>query len=30
VESDGDLTSDNADVRAANPLIAELIIGYPQ
>ncbi len=30
VESDGDFTSDNADVRAANPLIAELIIGYPQ
>jgi hypothetical protein len=30
VESDGDLTSDSADVRAANPLIAELIIGYPQ
>lgn len=30
VEGDGDLTSNSADVRGANPLITELIIGYPQ
>jgi hypothetical protein len=30
VEGDRDLTSDNADVRAANPLIAEMIVGYSQ
>jgi hypothetical protein len=30
VENDRDLTSDNTDLRAAKPMIAELIVGYPQ
>jgi hypothetical protein len=30
VSGDREFTSDNADMRAVRPTIAELIVGYPQ